>query len=189
MISSEEIKKLLTPTMVIEHYLGQPQKRSGDNLIYKSPFRNERTASFWVSDTKGIHDFGTSIHYDIISFLQEWLKTDFKTAINKLCYDFQISNCEPVSEELKVYLIQQRQDEIQIYKNIDSWFYRTFNKLCDELNIWQKAIPHLKGEALAIAYNKEQYLDYLTDLFVNANEDEKIELWKDKEGIEKCLRK
>lgn len=187
MISSEEIKNILKPTMVVQYYLGQPQKISGDNLIYKSPFRNERTASFWVSDKKGIHDFGTSIHYDIISFLQELFKIDFKTAIDKLCYDFKINDFEQSSEELKLYLLERRQEEIQIHKNIDSWFYKIFNKLCQELNIWQRAIPHLSGEALTIAYSKEVSLELLIDLFVNANEDEKIELWKDKEGIEKWI--
>lgn len=186
MISSEEIKKMLTPTMVIEQYLGQPQKRSGNNLIYKSPFRNERTPSFWVSDKKGIHDFGTGIHYDIISFAQELFKIDFKTALNKLCYDFGIIDYKQTSKELELYLSQRRDDKIQIKKYISNWFDNTLNELCRKLHIWQEIIPHLNGEALSIACRKEQYIDYLIDIFVEATEDEKIELWKDKEKIEKA---
>lgn len=186
MISSEEIKKLLTPTMVVEHYLGQPQKRSGNNLIYKSPFRNERTPSFWVSDIKGIHDFGTGIHYDIISFAQEWFRTDFKTALSKLCYDFGIIDYNPISNELEEYLIQRRNDEIQIKKNLDSWFNSTLKRLCDNLHKWQNVILSPKGNELSVAYSKEQYLDYLIDVFINADEGEKIELWKDRKQIEKA---
>lgn len=188
MTSSKEIKKLLTPTMVVEHYLGQPQKRSGSNLIYKSPFRNERTPSFWVNDIKGIHDFGTGIHYDIISFTQELFKIDFRTALNKLYYDFGIIDYEPVSNELERYLIKRRNEEIQIKKNLDSWFNRTLNNLCEELHMWQRLIPYLTPEALSIAYYKEQYINYLIDIFINASEGEKVELWKDKEVIEKCLK-
>lgn len=187
MNKSEQIKELITPKRVVQYYLGQPQKTSGTNLIYKSPFRNERTPSFWVSNEKGIHDFGTGIHYDTISFVQELFRTDFKTALDKLCNDFGIMNCEPMSKELERYLTRKREEELQIRKNINRWFYSTFSKLCDELQEWQKIIPHLNKEALAIAYAKEQYLDYLTDLFIDAKEDDKIKLWKDKEEIEKWI--
>lgn len=183
----KQIKELITPKRVVQYYLGQPQKTSRMNLIYKSPFRNERTPSFWVSNEKGIHDFGTGIHYDTISFVQELFRIDFKTALSKLCNDFGIMDCEPISKELEQYLIRKREEELQIRKNINRWFYSTFSKLCDELQEWQKIIPHLNKEALAIAYAKEQYLDYLTDLFIDAKEDDKIKLWKDKEEIEKWI--
>lgn len=187
MNSSEKIKKAITPTMVVQHYLGQPTKNSGINLIYKSPFRNERTASFWVNDTKGIHDFGTGIHYDIISFVQELFKIDFKTAIDKLQHDFGIIDSEQSSKELELYLIQKREDELRMKRNLDKWFNNTLSKLCDKLHEWQELIPLLKNEALAIAYAKEQYVNYLIDIFINATEDEKLELWKDKEKIENGL--
>lgn len=188
MNSSEQLKRILKPTVVVPYYLGQPFKISNLGLWYKSPFRNERTASFLVSDNKGIHDFGSSKHYDIISFLQEWLKIDFKTAINKLSYDFQITDCRGISKELEQYLIKRREEENQMRKKIDNWFNKIFSDLCDELHFLHKMIPHLNGEALVVVYKKELYLNLITELFINAREEEKVNLWKDKEKIKKCLK-
>ena len=183
----EILKHELTPTIVAQRYLGQPVKSDRLGMWYKSPFRNERTASFLVNDVKGIHDFGTSMHYDIISFLQEWFRIDFLTAINKLSHDFGIIGYGQSSEEVKAYLKEVGEEQQQIKNNLDSWFNRTFSKLCDELHTWQTIRKHVRGEALAITYAKEQYLEYLIDLFINTTEDRKIDLWKDREGIEKCL--
>lgn len=186
MIDSRELKNQIKPTMVAQYYLGQAQKTSGRSLIYKSPFRNERTASFWVSNEKGIHDFGTGMHYDILSFTQELFKIDFKTTLDKLCYDFRIINYKPISKELNTYLLQRRNDEVEIRRNIDSWFNRTLIRLCDKLHEWKKVKPYVYKDALAIAYKQEQNLEYLIDIFINATEEEKIELWKDKKKIEKA---
>jgi len=126
---AQQLKEILTPTTVVQHYLGQPQKICGVNLIYKSPFRNERTASFYVSPKKGIHDFGTSMHYDIISFVQELFKIDFKTAIDKLYSDFGIIAENSISKELESYLIKRRKEEIELNKRINKWFYQTYGTL------------------------------------------------------------
>lgn len=187
MNNPEQLKEILTPTVVVQHYLGQPIKRNRLGDWYKSPFRNERTASFLVSDIKGIHDFGTSEHYDIISFVQELFRIDFKTAIDKLSYDFKIIDNNESSKELRGYLIKRREEELQIKRNLDNWFNKTYIKLCRELQMWRKIIPYLRGETLAIAYAKEQYLDYLTEIFINASEDEKLKLWKEKDEIEKWI--
>lgn len=187
MNNAEQIKQLLSPSMVAIQYMGLPQKTSGKNLIYKSPFRSERTASFWVNDEKGIHDFGTNIHYDIISFAQELFKIDFKTAINKLYSDFGIINYSETSKELKSYLLEKREEELQIKKKIDEWFYSTFNKLCKRINKLEKIVKNTKGAKSAFVNCKIDYLDYLIDIFINASEEDKVELWKDKEEIENVV--
>lgn len=187
MNNAKRIKELLTPSVVVEHYLGQPIKTNSVGMWFKSPFRNERTASFLVNNQKGIHDFGTSKHYDIISFLQELLGIDFKTAITKLQADFGIIDYGQSSKELEAYLIRKRQEDKQIKINLNKWFYATFINLCKELKMWKKILQHVKGEALLIAYSKGQYVDYLIDIFINATEDEKIELWKEKKEIEKWI--
>lgn len=188
MNNKEQIKINLLPTIVVKHYLGQPVKSNNLGMWYKSPFRSEKTASFLVNDVKGIHDFGTSKHYDIISFVEELFNIDFKTSIKKISYDFGIIDYDESSKELKSYLIKKREEEIQIKKNLDSWFNNTYMKLCIKLNEWRKIIPHLRKEALAIAYAKEQYIDYLIELFINATEEDKFELWKAKEEIQKYIK-
>ena len=69
-----EIKSILNPQEVVQKYLGLPEKKTSTGLWYKSPFRKEKTASFCVSN-KGIHDFGDSTHYDVISFVQRYFNT------------------------------------------------------------------------------------------------------------------
>lgn len=87
----QEIKKKLTPTTVVTAYLGGADKVKGDNLIYYSPLRpKERTPSFFVNNEKGIHDFGTGEHYDIISFIAELFEITPKEALHKLIKDFNI---------------------------------------------------------------------------------------------------
>jgi len=183
----DKIKHKVTPIMVAEHYLGQPTKKCNLNYIYISPFRKEKTPSFCVNDKKGFHDFGDGWHGDVINFVERFYNTDFKNAIQILSSDFGLSIDKGVSKELRIYLKQKRTEELQMKKNLNSWFENTLNKLCDALHKWQEVIPLLRGDALAIAYSKEQYLDYIIDVFINATEEEKIYLWKDKKNIEKLF--
>lgn len=181
MNNPEEIKQILNPIMVAQHYLGQP-KKSSNRLWYKSPFRNERTASFMV-DNKAFHDFGDSWHGDVIDFVGRYYNTDFINAMKILSRDFSLPQDEPISKELEQYMKKQREQEERMRKNLDNWYNSTLSKFCDELHIYQRIIPYLKGEALVIAYKKEQYLDYLIDEFINATDEDKLELWKDKEDF------
>ncbi len=82
-----EIKSALKQEDVIRYYLGSPYKSNSKGLWYRSPFRKEKTASFYVSE-KGIHDFGSSEHYDIISFVVKYFNTDNFHALRILCHDF-----------------------------------------------------------------------------------------------------
>mgnify|MGYP004564663923 CR=1 FL=1 len=85
------LKKILSPTRVAVTYLGTADRVRGDNLIYYSPLRDkERTPSFFVNDEKGIHDFGTGKHYDIISFVAELYRIKPKEALQKIVRDFKL---------------------------------------------------------------------------------------------------
>lgn len=182
MNSPEEIKRLLTPIMVAQHYLGQGKQR-GNKIWYKSPWRNERTASFMV-DNKSFHDFGDSWDGDIFDFVGRYYNTDFINAMKIISRDFGLPDDKPISKKLEQYLKQKREEELQMKINLNNWFNNTFYKLCNELHIWQRIIPYLKKDALVIAYEKEMYLEYLIDEFIYATDNEKIELWKDRRNIE-----
>ena len=182
MNNPEQIKQLLTPIMVAQHYLGQG-KKSGNRIWYKSPWRNERTASFMVGE-KSFHDFGDDWHGDVIDFVGAYYNTDFLNAMRILSRDFGLPEDEPISNEMERYIKNKREQEERMKRNLDNWYNTTLSKMCSELHIWNKIIPHVKGDALAIAYSKEQYLDYLIDEFINATEEDKLELWKSKEDIQ-----
>lgn len=179
MNNSNEIKKILTPVQVIQHYLGQPHSKNSSGLWYKSPFRNERTASFLVNNDKGIHDFGSSKHYDIISFVQEYFKVDFQTAMQVISRDFNLPEDRKMSKELKQYLQKRQEEQKEAEYIVKEWFNKTFSDICDELHVFQNMIPHLKGEALRIAYDQESKLEYLSEVFMDATDEDKIELFKE----------
>lgn len=185
MNNSEEIKKVLNPLQVVQFYLGQPVKKSSLGYWYKSPFRNERTASFLVNNEKGIHDFGSSIHYDIISFIQDYFKVDFKKAMKILNEDFNLPKDEEIDRELKEYLIKRKKEQKQAEYILNTWYNKRFGEICDEIHNIKNAIPYLRGEALAIAYDQEVKLQILAETFMNATDDQKIELfreWRTKEN-------
>lgn len=179
MNDAEKIKQLLSPTLVVQHYIGQPVHKTNLGLWYKSPFRNERTASFLVSDNKGIHDFGSSIHYDIISFVEDYFKVSFNTAMQILSRDFNLPEDKKMNKELEEYLRQRQAEQKKAQYIVKDWFNKKFDEICRELHFIQSAIPYLKGEALAIAYHEESRLEYWSEVFMDANDEEKIELYKE----------
>lgn len=186
MNNPKEIKELLKPTLVSKYYLGNPDKTTRDKIWYKSPWRNERTASFMVDDNAGFHDFGENWHGDIMDFVGRYYNTDLINAMKILTSDFNLPEDEKIPQDLKKYLKQQKDEERKIQQAIENWFKTTLISLCDKLHYWQNKIPNLRGYELAKAYSKEQYIDYLIDIFINAKDDEKIELYKSREEIQRC---
>lgn len=186
MNNPKEIKELLNPTLVARYYLGNPEKTTRDKLWYKSPWRNERTASFMVDDNAGFHDFGENWHGDIMDFVGRYYNTDLTNAMKILTSDFHLPEDEKISPDLKRYITQQRDEEKKIQEAIENWYRNTLSSLCDKLHYWRNKIPNLTKYELAEAYSKEQYLDYLIDVFINAKDYEKIELYKSREEIQKC---
>lgn len=184
-----ELKELLKPSIVIQHYLGQPLKNNKLGLWYRSPFRNERTASFLVNDIKGIHDFGTSKHYDIIDFVSEYFKVNFNTATKILRRDFLLESDNKVSSDLSKYLIEKHKEQQEINQAINNWFNETFNKICDSLILLEKEQKYIKkSEALKIIYDKYFYLEYWFEIFMDTKTmEQKIDLYKNRGEINKWL--
>lgn len=185
MNNPKEIKELLSPVTVARYYLGSPDREIRGVLWYKSPFRNERTASFMV-DEKSFHDFGESWDGDVMNFVERYYNVDLKNAMRILTSDFHLPESDKISKDLKLYLKQQRDEERKIQQTIENWFIETLKGLCDKLHYWHNKIPYLRGYELSKAYSKEQYLDYMIDIFINATDDEKIELYKSREEIQNC---
>lgn len=79
----EDIKAKLSVEEVIGDYL--ELKRAGRNLKAKSPFSNEKTASFMVSPEKQIwHDFSSNRGGNMFSFVMEMEGVDFRGALELL---------------------------------------------------------------------------------------------------------
>lgn len=185
MNNPSEIKEILDPVKVARYYLGTPKVIRGGKLWYKSPFRNERTASFMV-DERSFHDFGEDWDGDVISFVERYYNTNFINAMKILTSDFYLPEDEKISDDLKNYLKRQRDEEKKIQQAIENWFKTTLNNLCNRLHCLNDKILNLSGYELAEAYSKQQYIDYLIDCFIQAKDDEKIELYRSREEIQKC---
>lgn len=178
----KEIKRMLKNKEVVQKYLGIAEKNTSTGSWYKSPFRREKTASFCVSD-KGIHDFGDSTHYDIISFVQKYFNTTPYKALQILCNDFNITITEneyATNETLRL-IKQKREEEKKIKQIIDEWFNREIIQVCDEMIINRKLIEIFEKksdfEVLRILYDEQTKLEYYFETLYIADERTKEKLY------------
>lgn len=173
-----EIKSLLKGEEVLQHYLGTPYKRTYTGMWYKSPFRKEKTASFYVSE-KGIHDFGSSEHYDIISFVAKYFNTDNYNALKILCNDFGLSllDQEENKETIK-QLKAKREKEKERKLKIEKWFYTEMHRICNETQETEKLIKIFENtsyfETLKILYNKQIQLEIEFEIIQGTKDKEKL---------------
>lgn len=183
---AEEIKRIIKPQDVAYRYLGVPNKR-GNKLWYKAPWRDERTASLLVDD-KGFYDFGESWGGDIFAFIQKYFKINFKNAYNLICREFNIRTDDNFSNESIKHIIEIKKQENELKNRLKEWFNVSWIRLCEELTIVQKAIPHLRGESLKIYYDKEFKIELLIEQLENIKTTEEIaQMYKNKDLIEEVL--
>lgn len=185
----EEIKEILKPSDVVTRYLGYPVRRKNNMLWYYSPFRiKERTASFGVSDIKGIHDFGTSEHFDIISFVARYFNTSNIQAVNILKSDFnlQLGNDYETAETIRI-VKKQKEEQRKLEYTINSWYEEMYCILTDIYKKWRDIRFMLQNglyDSLTIVYKNEKFYEDLVDEFLNADEEKKIILYKNKKRYE-----
>lgn len=198
----KEVKSYLKPQQVAEYYLREKGKRSGNNLFYKSPFRQEKTASFCVSDIKGFHDYGTGWHGDVINFVAELFNFTQGEAAKLLIKDFSLPitmnkkvSYKEVKEHKKKKLVKEK-----VEKGLNNWFNVTYIHLCDENRTNDKIVEIISArlkyitsseqekiyEALKYLYNKQLMLEMWIECFIDVKTDEdKLELFRQRKEVEK----
>ena len=78
-----------------------PLKRSGVNYTCCCPFHSEKSPSFIVNPQKQIYKcFGCGAGGDVITFVKEYKKIEFKEAVSELCEMYHLSN--PLSKKESV---------------------------------------------------------------------------------------
>ena len=89
----DNIRQKLTNKQVARYYLGEPHQYSGNNIGYRSPFRNEKHPSFWVSDEKGFTDFGAKEHSgNMVTFVMQYKNlSTYYDAAKQLINDFGLN--------------------------------------------------------------------------------------------------
>ena len=90
-------------------------KRSGRSYTGKSPFRNERTASFFVHPERQFwYDFGASEGGDAIKFIEKIRGISFMEAVIELAKEHNMT----VPESTKTIDYKHKNDEKEVLKNI-----------------------------------------------------------------------
>ena len=172
----KELKQYLNNQQVVQKYLGLPEKKTSTGIWYKSPFRQERTASFCVSN-RGIHDFGDSTHYDIISFVEKYFNVTPNQAVDILCNDFGLSLNNPYRSQTVVNILKQKREEENKAKEIiETWFDNKFKNVSDELKNTRRLIDVLKNttffDALSVLYMQEVKQEMLFEKLFDISQDE-----------------
>jgi len=107
----EEIKLKLKVSQVVGKTV--KLKRRGKEFVGLSPFTNEKTPSFTVSDEKGFyHCFSSSEHGNIFDFLMKTQSLKFGEAVRQLASEAGMQPYKFTSFDL------EKEKRYQVYKNI-----------------------------------------------------------------------
>ncbi|TXI09722.1 MAG: DNA primase, partial [Polynucleobacter sp.] len=114
----DQIKERLNIVDVVSTYVALAP--AGKNYKGKSPFKQERTPSFYVSPDKGLyHCFSTGKGGDMFTFIQEMEGLDFKGALKVLADKAGVSlkNWNPKEKEEKDRLYEAMEEATKIFED------------------------------------------------------------------------
>ena len=117
----DELKSRIRPSDLIGRTVAL--KRQGREFAGLSPFKKERTPSFFVNDEKGFyHCFASQEHGDVITWLQKTQGLSFMEAVEALAAEagMDVPKSEPVSEEVQA----RRKSALEWIEAAQAWFRR-----------------------------------------------------------------
>ena len=172
----EEIKLRLKVSQIVGKTV--KLKRRGKEFVGLSPFTNEKTPSFTVSDEKGFyHCFSSGEHGNIFDFLMKTQSLKFGEAVRQLSSEAGMQPYKFANIDL------EKEKRYQIYKNILKDYTDHHHKLI--FNQGSPAFEYLKKRGIA----KETISEFQIG-FVPANSDyynNLLKKYKDKEILETGL--
>lgn len=164
-MNSLEVKRYIKPSDIADRYLGQPNKVNGRNKFYKSPFRNERTASLCVNDSKGFTDFGDGWHGDIFTFIGRLFDMNFTDSYKFLRQEFGLgSDNEYETDSITRTLKEQLKQKARYEKAVNTWFERNYDYICTLYDTWVEIMHNANNYELRYyAQQKKDYYDYVLE--------------------------
>jgi len=193
-----QLKSQVSNKDIARHFLGSPVKTTSAGDWYLSPFRNETVPSFLVSE-KGIHDFGSSEHFDSIGLIQKLLNISFKQALEVIAREFGIYEEDKPNPRLQKYLNDRRMQKAYITEKLNEWYNLSFTKLKTAYSTFTELetrlqgnvlIPNFEnrldkgkiaerfyekyGDSLAYIYDQKTKIDVLEEEFVDIADKEKL---------------
>lgn len=169
-----EVKQQVKPKQLTRFYLGKPIK-SGTTDYYLSPFRNEKTPSFAVHDKRGLTDFGSGEHYDIVSFVQKLYRITPIEAAKKIASDFHLNiDINPFDESNKISVYR-------VKGGLKKWRDETLDCLTAIYKETQTSKRTLKPDTIGyfVACELEGPLDYWTDALISGSETEWLQVFRE----------
>jgi DNA primase len=129
MIDRNTIDRIFAAANIVE-VIGEfvNLKRSGQNYRGLSPFKNEKTPSFFVSPAKGIFKcFSTGIGGNVVNFLMEHEKITYPEALHYLArkYNIEIIEKEETPEERQIK--NERESLLAINQYASQYFIDTLH--------------------------------------------------------------
>lgn len=185
MINLALLKSVATPQSVARYFLGSPAKERRNELWYKSPFREETAASFEVTD-RGLHDFGTGEHFDVISFVQKLKRCSFKEAVSILGNIYGIA--EERNEKLEKWLRDTRLENERYRLKVEQAYLALWEAVDIEAKENNECVKIFAGDfsddTYKICLDRQCYLQGLTEYLVNDTD-----TFKEKESLYKQIQR
>lgn len=151
------IKERLNIVDVISAYI--PLSPAGKNYKGKSPFKQERTPSFYVSPDKGLyHCFSTGKGGDMFTFVQEMEGLDFKGSLKVLADKAGVS--------LTNFNPKQKEEKDRLYEIMEAATLFFENKLSEN----KEVLEYIKGRGVEDSTMKDFRIGYAPDGWRNLYE-------------------
>jgi DNA primase len=146
----DQIKERLNIVDVVSMYVALTP--AGKNFKGKSPFKQERTPSFYVSPDKGLyHCFSTGKGGDMFTFVQEMEGLDFKGSLKVLADKAGVSlkNFNPKEKEEKDKLYEMMEEATKVFE--------------DFLSKSSEVLEYIKNRGIEEATIKDFRIGYVPD--------------------------
>ena len=152
----EEIKLRLKVSQVVGKHV--QLKKRGKEFIGLSPFKNEKTPSFTVSDEKGFyHCFSTGEHGNIFDFLMKTQSLGFGESVKKLAAEAGLQPYRFTQVD------EKKQKRYEIYKDI----FKSYVLLCHKNLLENKenlfALNYLSKRLISIDTLTEFKIGYVSN--------------------------
>ena len=155
-------------------------RRRGKNLVGLCPFHNEKTPSFTVYPENGsFYCFGCGAKGDVIDFVARLLDLSAYEAAQRLAADFGLDRPPSVVAQVKKYrprVNQSKQDELFCMNVLSGYLHL--------LEDWKEryapeAPEDEPDERFVEACHKLEYVEYLNDLLLMSDQEERTDTVKE----------
>lgn len=136
----EQIRQQVTISQVVERYTDRSIVKGKCNC----PLHNEKTASFFVNDVKGVfYCQGCGAGGDIFKFVQQYSSVDFKEAVSIIDRDFALGITQEkisVKAQIAVREAKNKRAKEECEREQKSVLY---NELCIKYKMVNALLKHL----------------------------------------------